>query len=57
MTLKEKLVVSETIVSSLKLLKCPYTIFPHQIQGLDLKALYPVIQWLITLVHEVRGER
>ena len=43
MDLKAKIQVSEKIVQALKDMKCPFVLFPHQIQGLDLKALYPII--------------
>lgn len=28
-------------------MKCPFTLEPHQIQGLDFINIYPVIQWLV----------
>lgn len=38
-------------------MKCPYKIFPHQIQGLDYKDIIPVLQWLIEKVRETRDIR
>lgn len=38
-------------------MKCPYTLEPHQIQGLDFINIYPVIQWLIKESVNLRAER
>lgn len=35
-------------------MKCPYSIEPHQIQGLDFINIYPLIQWLIKYSSEFR---
>lgn len=35
-------------------MKCPYTIEPHQIQGLDFINIYPLILWLIKYSSEFR---
>lgn len=53
----QKIKVSEKIVSSLHQMQCPYQLSPHQIQGLDLNALYPIVQWLIKFVLETREFR
>ena len=38
-------------------MKCPHTIEPHQIQGLDFINIFPVIQWLVKKALETRAER
>jgi hypothetical protein len=38
-------------------MSCPTKLQPHQIQGLDLAALYPVVQWLIRFVLDNRELR
>lgn len=38
-------------------MKCPYTLEPHQIQGLDFINVYPVIQWLVKESVNIRAER
>ncbi|CAD8093410.1 unnamed protein product [Paramecium sonneborni] len=53
----QKIKVSEQIVKSLIEMQCPYALQPHQIQGLDLNAIYPVIKWLIKFVLETREFR
>ncbi|VDO63706.1 unnamed protein product [Heligmosomoides polygyrus] len=40
----QKIALTEKIVKVLTALKCPHIIEPHQIQGLDLENIYPVIQ-------------
>lgn len=52
----EKIAISERIITSLKLMKCPIKIEPVQIQGLDFDAIYNVFQWLIKKVFETREE-
>eukprot|EP00033_Pygsuia_biforma_P001989 GCRY01002212.1.p1 GENE.GCRY01002212.1~~GCRY01002212.1.p1 ORF type:complete len:589 (-),score=151.86 GCRY01002212.1:57-1823(-) len=51
-----KIKLSENLVRALERMKCPYPLKPHQIQGLDYENLYPIIQWLIKKVIEVREE-
>ncbi|CAK88840.1 unnamed protein product (macronuclear) [Paramecium tetraurelia] len=53
----QKIKVSEQIVKSLIEMQSPYNLQPHQIQGLDLNAIYPVIKWLIKFVLETREFR
>ena len=38
-------------------MSCPYKILPHQIQGLDLPVIYPIVQWLIRFVLDTREFR
>lgn len=35
-------------------MKCPYSIEPHQIQGLDFINIFPLVQWLIKYSSEFR---
>uniref|UniRef100_A0A0N4WPC4 Coiled-coil domain-containing protein 93 n=1 Tax=Haemonchus placei TaxID=6290 RepID=A0A0N4WPC4_HAEPC len=39
-----KIILTEKVVRVLTDLQCPHRIEPHQIQGLDLQNIYPVIQ-------------
>ena len=57
MQIGQKIKVSEKICDVLKNMKCPYNIQPFQLQGLDLNAIYPLIQWLIKFVYETREAR
>lgn len=57
MSLGEKVRVSEKITKALKNAKCPYSINPVQLQGLDVNSIFTVIQWLVKLLHENRDER
>lgn len=49
--------LTEKIVAVLPLMKCPFFIEPHQIQGLDFINIWPVIQWLVQLSVEKRTEK
>ena len=55
-TIGQKISLTEKIVSTLPKMKCPHAIEPHQIQGLDFKSIFPVIQWLVKKVIETREE-
>lgn len=46
--------MSDSIVKALVKVKCPYALQSHQIQGLDLDRIFPVIQWLVKKVVETR---
>lgn len=46
--------LTEKIVKVLPSMKCPHTIEPHQIQGLDFINIYPLILWLIKYSSEFR---
>lgn len=53
----QKIKLSEKVVAALKIMDCPLTIHPHQIQGLDYKRIFPVIQWLVKKLMESRDTR
>lgn len=55
-TLGDKIMVGEAIEAALMNMACPYPLQAHQIQGLDYQAVYPVIQWLVKRVLEMREE-
>lgn len=55
-TIGQKISLTEKIVNTLPKMKCPHAIEPHQIQGLDFKSIFPVIQWLVKKVIETREE-
>ena len=48
--------LSEKITRVLPRLKCPYNLEPHQIQGSNFVAIFPVMQWLVKKVLETREE-
>jgi hypothetical protein len=52
----QKIKLGEQILDGLKRLGCTLPLQAFQIQGLDFKSIFPVIQWLITKVMEVRAE-
>lgn len=53
-TLGYKIKVGEAIEGALQKMGCPYPLQAHQIQGLDYRAVYPVVQWLIKRVLTTR---
>ena len=53
----KKIALTEKIISVLPEMKCPHTIKPHQIQGLDFINIFPVVQWLVKKALETRAER
>ena len=55
-TIGQKIALTEKIVNVLPKMKCSHLIEPHQIQGLDFKSIFPVIQWLVKKVIETREE-
>ncbi|CAM6037585.1 unnamed protein product [Sphagnum compactum] len=55
-TLGYKIKVGEAIEAALQIMKCPYPLQAHQIQGLDYPAVLPVVQWLIKRVIATRQE-
>ncbi|XP_044254005.1 coiled-coil domain-containing protein 93 [Tribolium madens] len=55
-TIGQKIALTEKIVIVLPKLKCPHSIEPHQIQGLDFIHIFPVIQWLVKRSLEFRQE-
>ncbi|XP_067002897.2 coiled-coil domain-containing protein 93 isoform X2 [Anabrus simplex] len=56
LTIGQKIALTEKIVAVLPEMKCPHSIEPHQIQGLDFIHIYPVIQWLVKKSVETRQE-
>lgn len=54
LTIGKKIALTEKIVKVLPSMKCPHTIEPHQIQGLDFINIYPLILWLIKYSSEFR---
>lgn len=49
-TIGQKIKISDAITKSLLRFKCPHALQSHQIQGLDLEKIFPVIQWLVKKV-------
>ena len=56
-TIGVKIKQAESICKALNKMKCAYPLQPQQIQGLDVENLFPVIQWLVKRVMEVRLEQ
>ncbi|KAG7296188.1 hypothetical protein JYU34_021289 [Plutella xylostella] len=54
LTIGKKIALTEKIVKVLPSMKCPHTIEPHQIQGLDFINIFPLVQWLIKYSSEFR---
>ena len=54
MSIGEKIKVSEKIIKALKTVNCPISINPVQLQGLDLEAIFTLIQWLVKNMHETQ---
>ncbi|XP_034652051.1 coiled-coil domain-containing protein 93 [Drosophila subobscura] len=60
LSIGQKIALVEKIVAVLIDMKCPHTLEPHQVQGLEFLAIHPVIQWLVKTSVEnraVRGQR
>jgi len=57
MNMGQKIKLSEKVVNCLQKMGCPHEIKPHQIQGLDLKNIFPIVQWLINFVLETKDLR
>lgn len=47
----------ERIVKVLSSMKCPFTLEPHQIQGLDFINIFSVTQWLVKESVNLRNEK
>ncbi|XP_056644127.1 coiled-coil domain-containing protein 93 [Diorhabda sublineata] len=56
LSIGEKISLTEKIVAVLPKIKCPLTVEPHQIQGLDFIHIFPVIQWLVKRSLECRQD-
>eukprot|EP01091_Cochliopodium_minus_P019727 TRINITY_DN8385_c0_g1_i1.p1 TRINITY_DN8385_c0_g1~~TRINITY_DN8385_c0_g1_i1.p1 ORF type:complete len:607 (+),score=204.82 TRINITY_DN8385_c0_g1_i1:269-2089(+) len=54
--LGEKIDVGERICKALVQMRCPHTLSSPQIRGLDFLKIFPVVQWLVKKVYEVREE-
>ncbi|ALC42514.1 fidipidine [Drosophila busckii] len=57
LTIGQKIALVEKIVTVLIDMKCPHSLEPHQVQGLEFLAIHPVIQWLVKTSVENREER
>ncbi|XP_030386201.1 coiled-coil domain-containing protein 93 [Scaptodrosophila lebanonensis] len=57
LTIGQKIALVEKIVAVLPEMSCPFSLEPHQIQGLEFIAIHPVIQWLVKTSVENREER
>ncbi|VDM41489.1 unnamed protein product [Toxocara canis] len=53
----QKIALTERVVEVLPHLKCPHSIEPHQIQGLDYIHIFPVVQWLVKQAVEAKAKR
>lgn len=51
----ERIRVSEQVVRSLQMMKCPFALQSFQIQGLDYESILPVLKWLIKQVIQTRS--
>lgn len=56
LTIGQKIALTEKIVKALKRMKCPFALEPHQIQGMDSKHIFPVVQWLVKMSIQYRQE-
>ncbi|CAG0921640.1 unnamed protein product [Notodromas monacha] len=57
LSIGQKIALTEKLVHALQRVRCPHIIQPHQIQGLDAPAIFPVAQWLVKKALETRNER
>ena len=57
LTLGEKLKLSEKVTESLQAMRCPHTLFPHEIQNLNFERIWPVMGWLIKELLKTRDIR
>ena len=55
-TIKNRLKLGEAIESALLASQCPHPLQAHQINGLDLRAILPVIQYLVKQAYAFRQE-
>ncbi|KAK2962458.1 putative Coiled-coil domain-containing protein (DUF2037) [Blattamonas nauphoetae] len=53
--IREKIKISENIISALKASGCKLSLLPPQIQGLNYERLLPVIKWLVSRSLEYRS--
>lgn len=57
LTIGQQIALTEKIIAVLPRMSCPYQLEPHQIQGLDVINIHPVIQWLCKTSAENRREK
>ena len=57
LSIGQKISLTENVVTILPLMKCPFLLEPHQIQGLDFINIFPVIQWLVKESVKLRSEK
>lgn len=57
LTIGQQISLTEKIIAVLPQMSCPYQLEPHQIQGLDVIHILPVVQWLCKTSAEKRKER
>jgi hypothetical protein len=55
-SLGHKIKLADEIVKGLVAIKMPFQLQAHQIQGLDLVAIFPVVQWIVQLVIKARKD-
>eukprot|EP00013_Stygamoeba_regulata_P002854 CAMPEP_0177630796 /NCGR_PEP_ID=MMETSP0447-20121125/1401_1 /TAXON_ID=0 /ORGANISM="Stygamoeba regulata, Strain BSH-02190019" /LENGTH=575 /DNA_ID=CAMNT_0019132225 /DNA_START=99 /DNA_END=1826 /DNA_ORIENTATION=+ len=55
-TIGHKIKTSEQIVKAVVSMRCPHPLQSHQLQGLEYSKIFPVVQWLVSVVLEVRAE-
>lgn len=48
--------LGESIEKALRQMRCPNPVQAHQVQGLDMKSLFPAVQWLVKKMLETRAE-
>ena len=55
-TIGTKIALTEKLVRVLRLMRCPVLLEPHQLQGLDFKSIFPVVQWLVRNAVDTRQQ-
>ena len=57
LTLGEKIKLSEKVSEALEQMKCPFQLYPHELQGLNLEKIVPCLGWLIEKLVKTRDTR
>lgn len=57
LSIGQQIALTEKIIAVLPEMSCPYQLEPHQIQGLDVIHIFPVVQWLCKKSSENRREK
>lgn len=57
LTIGQQIALTEKIIAVLPDMACPYQLEPHQIQGLDVINIFPVVQWLCKKSSDNRREK